>query len=162
MLALCLASGLNLHSAIGRVGRDLHHAHPALAEELHITQEIAALRNLGVSLERLADRVPLDDLRNLSLLLAQSDRLGCGAENALLEFSDNFRSTLRQRAESRANRTSFWMLFPTIFCLLVSAAIVLIGPPVLEFSRRRNDGLDGIRRSRPEIERLKPHSDLKP
>ena len=46
---------------------------------------------------------------------------------------------MRQRAEAQANRLGFLMLFPTIFCLLVAAAIILIGPAYFEFWQGRAD-----------------------
>ena len=48
-------------------------------------------------------------------------------------MADNFRLTSRQRAEAQANRTSFWMLFPSVFCFWVAAAIMLVGPAYLQF-----------------------------
>ncbi|HQR43435.1 MAG TPA: hypothetical protein PLX97_12140, partial [Gemmatales bacterium] len=36
-----------------------------------------------------------------------------------------------------ANQTMFWMLFPTILCLWIPAAILLVGPAILEFRTQR-------------------------
>jgi len=88
-------------------------------------------------LQQLSDRVRVPEVRNLALILVQSERLGTDIGAALMEFSASFRATLKQRAEAQANRASFWMTFPTILCLWVSAAIILIGPLYYEFWKRR-------------------------
>jgi tight adherence protein C len=92
----------------------------------------------------MADRAPVGEVRNLAVLLIQSGRLGTSVASALTDLADGYRVSLRQRAEAQANRTSFWMLFPTTFCLLVSAAIILIAPAFLEFSQQRLTGIEGI------------------
>jgi tight adherence protein C len=90
-------------------------------------------------------------VRSLAILLAQAERLGTDVTSALLEFSANFRTTLRQRAQAQANRASFWMVFPSIFCLWIPAAVILVAPIVFEFRRQRDDArkiMDEVRRNR--------------
>ena len=111
----------------------MRHSHPALAEELEIVRQQSVLSSLEHTLAQLAERVAVPEVRNLALLLIQSERLGADASTALLEFSNNQRVNLRQSAEATANRASFWMLFPSVCCLWVAAAIVLIGPMVARF-----------------------------
>ena len=53
-----------------------------------------------------------------------------------MEYATNLRSGSRQRAEAKAQRASFWMLFPTMLCLWIPAAIVLVGPVYYEFAVR--------------------------
>jgi tight adherence protein C len=135
LLTLALTAGLNLQSALQRVAGELRFSYPVLAEEFDITRRQAELRSLEFALEQLADRVRLPAMRNLAVILAQSERLGSDATAVLLETSDNLRTTMRQRAEGQANRTSFWMLFPTVGCFLVAAGLLIIGPVFLEFRR---------------------------
>ena len=133
LLVLALTAGLNLFAALQRVAGELRPNFPALAEELDITRRQAELRSLEFALEQLADRVRLPDVRNLALVLAQSERLGSDATPVLLETSTALRTTLRQRAETQANRVSFWLLIPTVACFLVAALLVLVGPVFIEF-----------------------------
>jgi len=138
LLALGITSGQNVLTAFKRVARELKFSHPVLANELALVHRQANLTSLTHALEQLAARVQLPEVQNLVMILTQSERLGSDVAAALLEFASNFRTTLRQRAEARANRASFWMLFPTLFCLWLPAAIVLIGPIIFE-AKEKND-----------------------
>src|SRR5207244_4306325 len=133
LLVLALTAGLNLYTALQRVAAELRSSFPALAEELDITRRQAALRSLDHSLNQLADRVRLPEVRNLAIIMGQSERMGSDTTPVLLETSNTLRTSLRQRAETQANRTSLWMLFPTVACFLVAAGLVLVGPIFLEF-----------------------------
>jgi tight adherence protein C len=139
LMTLGLSAGLTVLGALKRVAVELKNAYPVLAYELEIVAQQAELRSLEHALQQLADRVRIPEVRNLALLLVQSERLGTDIGTALLEFSSSFRTTLRQRADAQANKASFWMAFPTILCLFVSAAIVLVGPIYFEFWHRRGE-----------------------
>jgi tight adherence protein C len=136
LLSLAMSAGQNTLNALRQVSQEIAFAHPALSAELQIVQQQAALSSLGHALEQLADRVPVPEVRNLALLLIQSERLGADATNALLEFSTHHRTNMRQEAEAGANRTTFWMMFPSVCCLWVAALIVLVGPMYYEFWRQ--------------------------
>jgi tight adherence protein C len=136
LLALALAAGQNTLNALRQVAQEVAYSHPALADELQIVHRHAALSSLTHALEQLADRVPVPAVRNLALLLIQSERLGADASNALLEYSAHHRTGMRQNAEAVARRTTFWMMFPSICCLWVAAMALLIGPLYYEFWRQ--------------------------
>jgi tight adherence protein C len=142
LMTLGLSAGLTILAALRRVAHELKTAYPVLAYELEIVQQQAELRSLEHALQQLADRVRIPEVRNLALILVQSERLGTDIATALLEFSASFRATLKQRAEAQANKASFWMTFPTILCLWVSAGIILIGPMYYEFWKRREQTQD--------------------
>ena len=145
LLALCMTSGQNMLAALRWVSRDLHHSYGVLASELEITCRQAELLSVVSALDNLADRVRLPAVQDLALILTQSERLGTNTANALLEFAAGLRLTLRQRAEAQANRTSFWMLFPTLFCFWIGAAILLFGPIYYDFWLQRRLGMELIK-----------------
>jgi len=153
LLTLCLSAGQNLLAALRQVSEELHFSHPALARELAISHRQAALHSLEHAMKQWADRVPVPEVTNLALLLIQSERLGTDAAGTLLELANNMRVSLRQRAEAQANRTSFWMLFPSVFCFWIAAAIILIGPPYLEFFQYRQQAAQLFNQSRKNISR---------
>jgi tight adherence protein C len=155
MLTLALTAGLNLQAALQKVADELRPSYPVLAEELDITRRQAELRSLEHALEQLADRVRLPEMRNLALILAQSERLGSDATTVLLETSDNLRTTMRQRAETQANRTSFWMLFPTVGCFLLAAALIIVAPVFLEFRRQMEENNVLLREGLRDINKLR-------
>jgi tight adherence protein C len=139
LLTLCLSAGQNIMSSLAQTVREIRGSHPALAYELEIVEQHTRLHSLEQALQQLADRVHVPEMRNLALLLIQSERLGTDTAQTLLEYSASIRTTLRQQAEARASRASFWMLFPSVFCLFISAAIILIGPTYMEFWEYRRE-----------------------
>jgi tight adherence protein C len=137
-LTLCLTAGQNPLAAFTTVAREMKSSHPVLAQELAITAKQAELHSLDTAVKQWADRTQVPEVSNLASLLVQSERLGTDTASTLVELSNNFRTTARQRAETQANRTSFWMLFPSVFCFWVAAAIILIGPAYLEYFEFRD------------------------
>jgi tight adherence protein C len=152
MLTLCLSAGQNILSAVGRVASEIRFAHRVLADELEIVRQHAELHGLQLALQQFAERVQIPEVRNLAMILIQFERLGTDAATTLLEYAQNLRTTLRQRADTKANQTMFWMLFPTLLCLWIPAAIILIGPAVLEFQNFRRAGVEQLRDARRELE----------
>ncbi|HMP59315.1 MAG TPA: type II secretion system F family protein, partial [Gemmatales bacterium] len=154
MLALCLSAGQNLLAAVKRVARELRFCHPVLADEFDIIRQHAELRSLPHALEQLQTRVPTADIRNFAMIIIQAEKLGTDTGAALIEYSNSLRTNLKQRAEARANKTMFWLLFPTLLCLWIPAAIILIGPAVLEFQEHRRTAVQQWRDSRQEMRTL--------
>jgi tight adherence protein C len=137
LLSLAVSGGQSLLSAIDRAAREIRFSFPILADELDIIRQQARLNTLPHALEQWSDRVRIPEVQTLTTILTQADRLGIDINKGLLEFSSNMRSNLRQRADMQAGRTSFLMLFPTLFGLWIPAAVILIGPIVFEFRHRR-------------------------
>jgi tight adherence protein C len=137
LLTLSLSAGQNLLTALQEVAQEMRLTHPDLAQDLAIAHQQTQLHSLEHAMKQWADRIHLPEVTNLALLLIQSERLGTGAAATLIEFSNYLRTSMRQRAEAHANRTSFWMLFPSVFCFWIAAAIILIGPAYLEFLEHR-------------------------
>jgi tight adherence protein C len=155
MLTLCLSAGQNILAALHRVCGEIRFCHRVLADELEIVRQQAELRSLPHALQQWADRVQVDEVRNLTMILIQSERLGTDTCSALLEYSNNLRTNLRQRADAKANKTMFWMLFPTLLCLWIPAAIVLIGPAVLEFQQHRKNAMQQWKSAKTELQNMK-------
>jgi pilus assembly protein TadC len=153
LLTLCLSAGQTLLAALRQVSEELRFSHPVLAQELAIANRQAELHSLEQAMKQWADRAPVPEVTNVALLLIQSERLGTDAASTLLELASNMRISLRQRAEAQANRTSFWMLFPSVFCFWVAAAIILIGPAYLEFFQYREQATQLFDQSRKNIDR---------
>jgi tight adherence protein C len=137
LLTLGLSAGQNILTAFKRVSLEMRRSYPVLSQELQIVASQADLRSLEQALQELAARVRIPEVRTLALILAQSERLGTDIITALLEFASNFRLTMKQRAEAQANRASFWMIFPSLFCLWMPAAVLMVGPVFFEFWHRR-------------------------
>ncbi len=136
MLVLCLEGGVSFHAAMQRVTDELHAVHPALGEEMSIVQqEILLGLSGGEALRKFAGRCGLPDVRDLSLVLLQSERYGAGLTKALRGFADNVRLQRQQRAEERAHKAGVKILFPTLLCIFPAIFIVLLGPAAMQLSR---------------------------
>lgn len=154
ILGLCLTAGQNLQGSLEQTSRELAGPFPDLSTELQIVQQQARMSSLEVALLQWADRLDVPEVRTLAMLLVQSDKLGTDMVNTLLEVADSQRVHLRQKAEAQANRSNFWMLFPSVFCLWTASAIILVGPVYIEFWRYRREQMDKlVRGSRTQVEK---------
>jgi tight adherence protein C len=154
LLRLCLSAGGNLLQALGQVSAKLRYSHPTMAREIAITHQQAEIHSLDYALNQFSERSPLPEARNLALLLVQSERLGTDVAMTLQEFATHFRTTVRQRAEARANRTSFWMLLPCVYCLLPASVIILVGPAYQEFLSHTKQTPELFQKARQDIDRV--------
>lgn len=155
MLTLCLSAGQNLLASLQRVSSELYFAHPVLAEELEIVRQQAELHNLEHALQQFTARVQVPEAYNLAMILIQSERLGTDASQTLLEYAGSLRVGMRQRADAQANRTTFWMLFPTLLCLWIAAIIILVGPAVLEFREQGIANAEMLKNASQDMQRLR-------
>jgi pilus assembly protein TadC len=131
MLTLCLGAGLNVLTSLRRVAHELHLPYPVLANEMEIVSRQAELRTLEFALAQFAERTGLSQVRNVSVILTQSENLGTDAVSVLREYADNMRINQRQRAEEIANKAPFKLLFPA-YLLAFGAFIFLFGPMALD------------------------------
>lgn len=127
-LGLVLSSGATLPDGMRRSADAIERGYPELSREVHLVVAQAELRSMSHALDAWRDRIPLPELGSLVFLLSQSDRLGTDITRGLWELSESFRISSRQRAEAAANRSNFFMLFPTVFCLMLAAGLMLAGP----------------------------------
>ena len=132
MISMCLTGGLPLHQAIKRVSGELESSHPELAQELAIVQHQADTHTLSNALEQFAERIDADELRSLSALITQTERLGTNVATALSDYAEGIRRGFRQRAEEQGNKTSVKMLLPVSLCLAPPVYILLLAPALLE------------------------------
>ncbi len=149
MLSIALLAGQGLTGALRRVTYQLRNSFPKMTEELEIVLRQTEMLNLHTACEQWANRSGSTDVRNLSVILGQTQRLGNDVTTALMEYSTNLRSGARYKADARAQRAGFWMLFPTILCLWIPAAILLVAPVYFEFGARRAKAREQIQKTGP-------------
>src|SRR5262249_5041686 len=142
LLTLCLSAGLNVQNSLERVTHELRFAYPVLGEEFEIVRRQAELRSLDFALVQFADRVNMPQIRNLQVLLTQSENLGTDAVTVLREYADDLRINMRQRADEMANKAPFKLLFPA-YMMAAGAGILLISPAVLEWQKMRHRNIVG-------------------
>jgi tight adherence protein C len=131
-LGLTLSTGASLSSALASSGEAVRRGYPELSREVRLVLAHAQMRSLSHALDRWKDRQPIPELGSLVFLLGQADRLGTDVTRGLWELSTSLQVNARQRAEAAANRANFYMIFPTVLCLMVAAGLILAGPGIVE------------------------------
>lgn len=134
MLSMCVSQGMTLPSALGRVTEELDGVHPALHKELAIVTDQAQVGGMRQALENFSRRIELPEVQSFTSLLIQTERMGTSVSTALMEYSDNIRASLKQRADEKGNQAAFKLLFPTVLCLMPAVYLFLLGPSILELA----------------------------
>jgi tight adherence protein C len=140
VLVICLEGGLSLAGALSRVAGELRDAHPLLASELKIVQrEVQLGRSEGEAMRQFADRSDLEEMRSLAAVIVQTERFGAGLVKALRVHAENLRSKRIQYAEEMAQKAATKMLFPTVFFIMPSIFIVILGPAAIQIMATLNN-----------------------
>jgi tight adherence protein C len=136
LTVICVEAGLALDQAMMRVGEDLRHAHPDLADEFYLMNlELRAGKPRADALRNLYNRTGVDDIKALVTTLVQTDRFGTSVAQALRVHSDSLRTERRQRAEEQAAKTTIKMVPPLVVFVLPSIIIVTLGPAIIQLYR---------------------------
>ncbi|WP_437206469.1 type II secretion system F family protein [Planctomicrobium sp. SH664] len=146
LLNMCVSQGMTVPTAIGRVGRELKPVYPALSKELSIVTDQARVGSFSQALSNFSRRVDVPDVHSFTSLLIQTEQMGTSVSEALADYSDSMRESLRQRADEKANSATFKLLFPTVICLMPAVFLFLMGPAVVELNRFfAEGGLNALR-----------------
>ncbi len=140
MLNMCVSQGITVVESLRRISADLGKVYPALADELAIIDKQAEVGTLEHALTNFSDRVDVPEVHSFTTLINQTERMGTSVSAALVEYSDNMRENLRQRADEKANQAAFRMLFPTVLFMMPAVYIFLLGPAIIELSDFFNVG----------------------
>ena len=157
MLNMCVSQGITVVESLRRISADLGKVYPVLAEELAIIDKQAEVGTLEHALMNFSDRVDVPEVHSFTTLINQTERMGTSVSVALVEYSDNMRENLRQRADEKANQAAFRMLFPTVLFMMPAVYIFLLGPAIIELSDFFNvgGGRDAVRGGREQaVEQL--------
>src|SRR3546814_3735195 len=84
LMLVCVEAGLGIDAAFQRVGSEIVHSHPRLAEQLAtVTLELRAGRWREEALRRMDDRSGVAEIRAFSTLIIQSEKLGSSIAQTL-------------------------------------------------------------------------------
>jgi tight adherence protein C len=134
LIVVCIESGLGLNAAIERVGREILQSCPPLGANLHLLcLELRAGRTLTEALDGLAERVGIEEVKSLKLMLKQSEELGASIAATLRVYSDEMRDKRLMRAEAKAHALPVKMtlplgafIFPVILMVIMVPLIIRI------------------------------------
>ena len=136
LMLVCVEAGLGLEAAFNKVGQEMVHSHPLIAEQLsHLVLELRAGRSREDALRRLADRVEVDEIRAFATLLIQSTKLGSSVGQTLRVYASEMREKRRMRAEEKAHRLPVLLSIPLVACMLPVMIGVLMLPAVIRVVR---------------------------
>jgi tight adherence protein C len=136
LLVVCVEAGLGIDAAISRIGQELSGAHPRLGEHFaFMTIELRAGSSRRDALRNLADRLGIDEVRSLVMLLIHSEELGTSIADALRVYSIDMRSRRMLAAEIKANGLSVKLSIPLALFVFPVIMTVILLPVVIRIMR---------------------------
>lgn len=134
LMVVGVEAGLGLDAAIQRVGDELKNVHAELSEEF----QIAVLETqMGIprseSLDNLANRTMVEELRGMVAMINQAERFGTSIARALRNQAETLRMKRRQAAEEKAQQCAVKLMLPLILFIFPAIFVVLAGPAALSF-----------------------------
>ena len=129
LMLVCVEAGLGIEAAMDRVGREMVHSHPLVAQLLSIAVlQLRAGATREEAYRRLADMAGVDEIRSFSTLLIQSDKLGTSISTTLRVYAAEMREKRRIRAEEKAHRLPVLISIPLVVFMLPTMIGVLMLP----------------------------------
>src|SRR3546814_465416 len=136
LMLVCGEAGLGIDAAFQRVGKEIVHSHPLLAEQLAaVTLELRAGRGREDALRRMADRAGIAEIRAFATLIIQSEKLGSSIAQTLRIYAGEMRERRKLRAEEKAHRLPVLLSVPLVACMLPTMIGVLMLPAVIRVIR---------------------------
>ena len=131
LMVVCAEAGLSMEAAIERIARELVDGYPSLAENLYmVSLEIRAGKAFPEALERLGERLGIEEAGMLATLLQQSAELGTSLAQSLRVYSDEMRNKRMSRAEEKAYALPAKLVIPLtlfVFPVLILTLMLPVG-----------------------------------
>ncbi|QGN54462.1 type II secretion system F family protein [Novosphingobium sp. Gsoil 351] len=137
LILVCVEAGLGIEAAMDRVGREMVHSHPLVAELISVTTlQLRAGASREDAFRRMADTAGVDEIRSFTTLLIQSDKLGTSISTTLRVYAAEMRERRRMRAEEKAHRLPVLISIPLVVCMLPTMIGVLMLPAAVRVVRQ--------------------------
>jgi tight adherence protein C len=131
LLVASVEAGLSLDAAVTRVTEELARRYPNLTVHLRfLVLELRAGRARKEAWQGFADRLGIDDARQLATMLRQAEEMGTSLGETLSVFSGDMRSKRMLRAEEKALGLSAKLTVPLILFIFPSLLGALMLPAV--------------------------------
>jgi tight adherence protein C len=132
LMVVCSEAGLSMEAAIERIARELVEGYPSLAENLYMASlEIRAGKSFTEALERLGQRLAIEEAAMLATLLQQSIELGTSLSQSLRVYSDEMRNKRMSRAEEKAYALPAKLVVPLTLFVFPVLIVTLMFPAVI-------------------------------
>lgn len=129
LLVASVEAGLSLDAGVTRVTEELERRYPTLTVHLRfLVLELRAGRARKDAWTAFADRLGIDDARQLATMLRQAEDMGTSLGETLSVFSADMRSKRMLRAEEKALGLSAKLTVPLILFIFPSLLAALMLP----------------------------------
>ncbi len=144
LLVVCIEAGLSLEGAFVRVGQEVGHSHPLMAQQFaNVSFEMGAGRSRSDALRGMGERTEAESIRSFVALMIQTDALGVSIAQTLRTFSVEMRQTRLLRAEEKAMRIPVLLTIPLVTCILPVIVTALLLPGIIDVIRTLIPALRG-------------------
>lgn len=132
LLVASVEAGLSLDAGVTRVTEELDRRYPSLTIHLRfLVLELRAGRARKDAWTSFAERLGIDDARQLATMLRQSEEMGSSLGETLSVFSQDMRSKRMLRAEEKALALSAKLTLPLILFIFPCLLGALMLPAVV-------------------------------
>jgi tight adherence protein C len=132
LMVVCAEAGLSMEAAIERIARELVDGYPSLAENLYmVSLEIRAGKSFTDALQRMGERLGIEEATMLATLLQQSAELGTSLSQSLKVYSDEMRNKRMSRAEEKAYALPAKLVVPLTLFVFPVLIVTLMYPAVV-------------------------------
>jgi tight adherence protein C len=132
LMVVCAEAGLSMEAAIDRIARELVEGYPSLAENLYmVSLEIRAGKSFTDALDRMGERIGIEEAAMLATLLQQSAELGTSLAQSLRIYSDEMRGKRMSRAEEKAHALPALLVVPLTLFVFPILIVTLMYPAVI-------------------------------
>ena len=134
LMVLCIDAGLGIDAALLRIARRSTLSN-ALNEELGVVgNDIIFGMRREQAYRELFHRTGVEELRTFGSTLNQCSKRGLSISNVVRAQSQFVRTTLANKAETKASKLPIWMSFPLCLCILPAVLIILVSPALINMS----------------------------
>jgi len=131
LMVVCAEAGLSMEASIERIARELVEGYPSLAENLYmVSLEIRAGKTFTDALERMGERLAIEEASMLATLLQQSAELGTSLSQSLRVYSDEMRNKRMARAEEKAYALPAKLVVPLTLFVFPVLIVTLLYPAI--------------------------------
>jgi tight adherence protein C len=129
LLTISVEAGIGFDGALAQV---IHKVPGELSLEIaRMLQEIQLGESRVDAFKNLAQRTRVAELESFVLAMIQADVFGVSISKVLRAQANELRTKRRQQAERKAMQLPVKILFPTIFCVMPSLLVIVLGPAAI-------------------------------
>jgi tight adherence protein C len=133
LLLICVEAGISIEAAFQRVGQEIGQQSIELAEEMTLTMaELSFLPDRQQAYENLGERINIDSVREIVMVLVQAERVGTPLAAALRTVSQETRARRLLDAEKKAASLPPKLTIPMMIFFLPCIFVVLLTPAAIQ------------------------------